>query len=129
MKRRVTIAFIAASALAAAGCSTVGNGRVAQLDAAQAQALLVPGRTTRDDVRRAFGNGAVIHFQSGLETWHYVYREGLAAGWDDVPYVDLIVARIDPTTKELVLLFDTTGVLRRWSLQTYRLHHDAAAPP
>ncbi len=125
MRRLVVVVAIAACGLAIAGCSTVGNGRVAQLDAAQANQLLVPGRTTRDAVRQAFGDGAVIRFQSGLETWHYVYREGLAAGWDDVPYVNLIVARIDPPTTELVLLFDAAGVLRRWSLQTYRLHRDA----
>ena len=129
MRRRTAIVAMAACVLAFAGCSTVGNGRVAQLDAAQANQLLVPGRTTRDDARQAFGDAAVIHFQSGLETWRYEYREGLAAGWDAVPYVNLIVARIDPPTRELVLLFDTAGVLRRWSLQTYRLHHDAVVPP
>ena len=129
MRRRTAIVAMAACVLAFAGCSTVGNGRLAQLDDGQAQALLVPGRTTRDDVRQALGDGAVIRFQSGLETWHYQYREGVAAGWDAVPYVNLIVARLDPPTRELVLLFDKAGVLRRWSLQTYRLRHDAAAPP
>ncbi len=129
MRRRLAIVAAAACTLAAAGCSTVGNGRVAQLDVAQAQALLVPGMTTQADVRRTLGDGAVIRFESGLETWHYEYREGFAAGWDDVPYVNLIVARIDPPTTELVLLFDAAGVLRRWSLRTYRLHHDAAPSP
>jgi len=127
--RRARAVAIAACALAAAGCSAVGDRRVAQLDTAQADRLLVPGRTTRDDVRQALGDGAVIRFQSRMETWHYVYREGLAAGWDAVPYLNLIVARIDPPTRELVLLFDTAGVLKRWSLQTYRLHHAAVAPP
>ena len=129
MRRRTLIVAVSACVLGLPGCSTVGDGRVAQLDAAQANQLLVPGRTTRDDVRQALGDGAVIRFQSGLETWHYEYREGLAAGWDAVPYVNLIVARLDPPTRELVLLFDTAGVLRRWSLQTYRLRHDAVAPP
>ena len=128
MRRRTLIVAVSACVLGLPGCSTVGDGRVAQLDAAQANQLLVPGRTTRDDVRQALGDGAVIRFQSGLETWHYEYREGLAAGWDAVPYVNLIVARIDPPTRELVLLFDATGVLRRWSLQTYRLHHEDTPP-
>ena len=118
--------LVAAFGLCAAGCSTVGNGRLVQLDGVQAQALLVPGRTTRDDVRQALGEGAVIRFQSGLETWHYFYREGIAKGWDDVPYINLIVARLDRPTKELVILFDPAGVLKRWSLQEYR-GRDAAA--
>ena len=119
---------IVALALCAAGCSTVGNGRLVQLDAAQAQTLLVPGKTTQADVRQAFGDGAVIHFESGLETWHYAYREGIAKGWDDVPYINLIVARLDRPTKELVILFDPAGVLKRWSLQEYRSHDVAAKP-
>ncbi|MCK9685140.1 hypothetical protein [Scleromatobacter humisilvae] len=125
MKRLLASAAIA---LCLAGCSTVGNGRLVQLDAVHAQALLVPGRTTRDDVRQALGDGAVIHFDSGMETWHYAYREGIAKGWDDVPYVNLIVARLDRPIKELVILFDANGVLRRWSLQEYRAR-DASAKP
>ena len=117
-----------AIALCAAGCSTVGNGRLVQLDDAQARTLLVPGRTTRDDVRQALGDGAVIHFESGRETWHYAYREGIAKGWDDVPYVNLIVARLDRPIKELVILFGANGVLERWSLQEYRTR-DASAKP
>ena len=120
MKRLATIVLIALLALGAAGCSTVGNGRLVQLDAAQAQVLLVPGRTTQDDVRQALGDGAVIRFESGMQTWHYAYREGIAKGWDDVPYINLIVARLDRPTKELVILFDPAGVLKRWSLQKYR---------
>ena len=124
--RHVAVAMLA---LCAAGCSTVGNGRVARLDAAQARALLVVGRTTQADARQALGEGAVIHFESGFETWRYDEREGLAKAWDAVPYVNLIAARIDAPTTELVLLFDAAGVLRRWSLQRYRAHHDAPATP
>ena len=120
MRRRTAVVAISACVLGLAGCSTVGNGRLVQLDAARAQTLLVPGKTTRADVRQALGDGAIIRFQSGLETWHYEYREGIAKGWDDVPYINLIVARLDRPTKELVILFDASGVLRRWSLQMYR---------
>ncbi len=106
--------------LSAGGCSTVGNGRLVQLEAAEARTLLVVGRTTRDDARQQFGAGTVIHFQSGMETWHYFHREGVAKGWDDVPYIGLITARLQRPTRELVLLFDAGGVLRRWSLQEGR---------
>jgi hypothetical protein len=117
--RALAIAAAAAS-LACAGCGTLGNGRLVQLDAAQASTLLVVGRTTRDDVRTALGQGTVIRFDSGLESWHYLHREGIAPGWDAVPFVGLVTARLDRPTKELVLLFDGQGVLKRWSLQSYR---------
>jgi len=124
MSRAIAGLPLAILALAAAGCSTVGNGRLVQLDAPQAQALLAPGRSKRDEVRQALGDGAIIHFESGMETWRYQYREGVAKGWDEVPYIGLITARLDRPTKELVILFDASGVLRRWSLQEYR-----ARPP
>jgi outer membrane protein assembly factor BamE (lipoprotein component of BamABCDE complex) len=117
--RAARVAVVVAC-LAASGCSTVGNGRLVQLEAVDAQALLVPGRTTQADVRRAFGKGTVIHFDSGHETWHYIYREGLAKGWDDVPVINLITSQLDRPTKELVILFDPAGVLKRYSLQAYR---------
>ena len=124
--KRLAIAMVA---LCFAGCSTVGNGRLTQLDAAQAHTLLVPGKTTQAEVRQSLGEGVVIHFESGVETWRYDEREGLAKGWDAVPYVNLIAARIDAPTTELVLLFDASGVLKRWSLQRYRAHHDTPATP
>ena len=99
------------------GCATEGNGRVVQLDDAGAGALLVPGRTTREQVRAAFGEGSVVRFESGRETWHYVHRSGMAKGWDAVPYINLIAARVAGDEKELVVLFDASGVVMRWSLQ------------
>lgn len=121
MTARPLLAIAAALlALSGAGCSTVGNGRLVQLDAGQARTLLVPGRTTRDDVRSALGEGAVIRLRSGYETWHYLHREGIAPGWDAVPFVGLVTSRLDRPTRELVILFDGQGVLRRWSLQAYR---------
>jgi hypothetical protein len=117
---RVARAAVVVACLMAGGCSTVGNGRLVQLDAVDARTLLVPGRTTQADVRQAFGGGTVIHFDSGYETWHYIYREGLAKGWDDVPVINLITSQLDRPTKELVILFDPAGVLKRYSLQAYR---------
>jgi len=71
-------------------------------------------------VLQALGQGTVIRFRSGRETWHYLYRKGIAPGWDDVPYIGLITSRLDRPTKELVILFDGAGVLRRWSMQEFR---------
>ena len=126
--RRIAGALALAALLAAGGCSTVGNGRLVELNPGEAATLLVPGKTTQADVRTLLGDGAVIRFQSGMQTWHYHYREGLATGWDAVPFVNLIAARLDRPTKELVLLFDPAGVLRRWSLQEGRSGPARPAP-
>jgi hypothetical protein len=83
----------------------------------------VPGHTTEADARAAFGQGSVVQFRSGWSTWHYEYRAGLAKGWDEVPFIGLITSRSARPTKELVLLFDAAGTLRRYALQ------EEAPPP
>jgi len=112
MTRFLLLAFVLL-----AGCATEGNGRVVQLDDASAASMLVPGQTTKAQVRAAFGEGTVVRFESGRETWHYVHRSGMAKGWDAVPYINLIAARVAGDEKELVVLFDASGVVLRWSLQ------------
>lgn len=101
-----------------AGCQSVGNGALLRMDEPAATALLQPGRTTRAEVLGAFGQGTVIRFDSGYETWQYLYREGLGPGWDAVPFADMFTRNLP--TRELVILFDPQGVVRRWSLQVTR---------
>lgn len=116
---RLACTFAAAAMAVSAGCSTAGNGRLVRLDAPEARGLLAPGTTTQADVRLAFGQGSVVRFRSGWETWQYQYREGIAKGWDEVPYIGLATSRLARPTKELVVLFDDHGVVRRWSLQQF----------
>jgi len=80
------LALAVACALAACATTTAGNGRLVQLDAAGANALLVPGRSTQAEVAQALGQGTVIRFGNGYETWHYIYRQGPDKGWDDVTW-------------------------------------------
>ena len=116
---RLACTFAAAAMAVSAGCSTAGNGRLVRLDAPEARGLLATGTTTQADVRLAFGQGSVVRFRSGWETWQYQYREGIAKGWDEVPYIGLVTSRLARPTKELVVLFDDHGVVRRWSLQQF----------
>jgi hypothetical protein len=126
--RACTCACAAGAFLGA--CAAVDADRIASLDDARAQTLLVPGRTTEADARAAFGHGSVVQFRSGWSTWHYEYRAGLAKGWDEVPFIGLVTSRSARPTKELVLLFDAAGTLRRYALQeeTPLPRHAMAAP-
>ena len=127
--RRASVALMSARDLArglavaamavCTGCSTVGNGRLVRLDEPAARSLLATGTTTRSDVLQDFGQGTIVHFRSGWETWQYQYRECIAKGWDQVPYIGLITSRLARPTKELIVLFDDRGVVRRWSLQQF----------
>lgn len=98
-------------------CTTVGNGRVRELQPAEARQLLQPGRTTRAEAERLLGTGSLLRFDSGWTTTHYVYRDGLPRLLDFLPVVGLVTSAIDTPETELVLLFDPDGVLRKFKLR------------
>lgn len=98
-------------------CTTVGNGRMRELDQPQAAALLKPGETTRDDAERLLGRGEVLRFESsGWETWYYLDKQGLPKFVDYLPVVGMVSSNIESGRRELVLLFDAEGRLRKYSL-------------
>jgi hypothetical protein len=111
----------AATMLAAlAGCAATGNGRIETLTQQGAAADIVPGATTMDDVRRAYGDASVTAFPDGREVWFYRY-DGSAARL--VKYVPL-VGRLTATgtqVKELRILFGRDGRVRKFRLQDIRV--------
>lgn len=113
MKRLLVIGLCAALA----SCTTVGNGRVRELQPAEASQLLRPGQTTRAEAERLLGVGTVLRFDSGWTTTHYVYRGGLPRFLDFVPVVGLVTSALDTPETELVLLFDAQGLLRKFKLR------------
>ncbi|MDT9001970.1 hypothetical protein RQP53_22020 [Paucibacter sp. APW11] len=111
-------ALLTALVVALAGCTTVGNGQMKALDAQQAAQWLQPGRTSRAEAEQKLGRGSVLRFESsGWETWHYFYKDGLPKFLDFVPVVGLVTERVESGSKELVLLFDQHGVLRKYALR------------
>lgn len=115
-------AALLAATLAAtlAGCASTGNGQIATLTQERAAGLLVAGTTTKDEVRRALGDASVTAFPNGREAWFYRY-DGSAARL--VTYVPL-VGRMTATgtrIRELRILFDADGRVRKFKLQDIRL--------
>lgn len=103
--------------LALASCATAGNGRVRTLQPTEASALLAAGKTTRAEAEQLLGEGSTLRFDSGWSTLTYVYRDTLPRFLDFVPVVGLVTSAMDHSETELVLLFDTNGVLRKYKLR------------
>ena len=92
----------AALALLLAGCAGINAPaappfRDHSLSIPSAQALIVPGQSTRSDVAAALGTPTVITFDSGFEVWAYRNRPQGSA----------------PASAELVILFGPSGVVRK----------------
>lgn len=118
--RSARILALYALVAALAGCASAGNGRVETLTQDRAAAVLVPGETTKEDVRRALGDALVTSFPNGREVWFYQY-DGSAARL--VRYVPLVgrMAATGTRIKELKILFGADGRVRKFKLQDIRV--------
>jgi len=103
-----------------AGCAATGNGQIETLTQERAAGMLVAGTTTKSDVRRALGEPSVTAFPDGREVWFYRY-DGSAARL--VKYVPLVgrMAETGTQIRELRILFDPDGRVRKFRLQDIRL--------
>jgi outer membrane protein assembly factor BamE (lipoprotein component of BamABCDE complex) len=110
LQRRLTI-FLLAAALA--GCASTGNGALATLTQARASEAIVIGKSTKAQVRQAFGEPDVTPFANGYELW--LYQLGYAKIVDSLPYVNLVVSSAD-NKRELSILFDQAGVVKKYLL-------------
>lgn len=96
-----------------AACQSVGNGRAFEQSPAERQQALKPGVSTRDDVRRELGDPRIYQFDNGYEAWTYQSTTGIPKWVQFVPYLGLLPLDYAARTKELALLFDPQGVLRK----------------
>ena len=96
-----------------AGCAATGNGAVTTLSRERAAQAIVIGTSTRADIEKAFGQANVTRFANGYELW--LYQVGYAKAVDGIPYVNLLVSSAD-NRRELTILFDRTGVVRKYQL-------------
>ena len=96
-----------------AACQSMGNGRAFQQSGAERSQALRPGVSTRDTVKRDFGEAVVYEFDDGSQSWSYQTTAGLPKWVGFLPYVGLLPIDYTRRTKELLLLFDPRGILRK----------------
>ena len=96
-----------------AGCAATGNGAATTLTRERAAQAIVIGTSTRADIERAFGRADVTRFANGYELW--LYQVGCAKAVDGIPYVNLVVSSAD-NRRELTILFDRTGIVRKYQV-------------
>jgi hypothetical protein len=97
VKRLAFLPFVLAGcALLQPADAPLGPGEVTSASAARA--ALIPGKSTKAEVRAALGEAIILDFDSGYEVW--VYRERLRE-------------KHPPPPGELVLLFEPSGILAK----------------
>ena len=109
--------FTIAIALALAGCASVGNESLRAETESSVQDKLVEGKSTKAEVRQAFGSPLKTVFgEGGSEVWTYEFTNVSLDAIGYVPVVRWFASSSSGTKKELVVLFDTAGVVRRFSM-------------
>ena len=111
-------------ALALLGCASTGNETLRTESEASVQNKMVEGKTTKSEVKAKFGSPAKTSFtDGGLEIWTYEFTNVSADAISYVPIVNMFGGSASGVKKELVVLFDKSGVIQRYSMSESNVKH------
>lgn len=119
MSRRLAAFALLAAVAALSGCATGGDRQLASLTQERAAALLVPGQTTKDEVRRHLGDALVTDFPSGRAVWFYQNTDSAARLVRYVPLLGRMSATGTRLT-ELKIQFGADARVEKFKLQEIR---------
>ena len=115
--RRSYILFSAIFALALGGCASVGNQALKSESETSVHAKITEGKSTKDEVKAIFGAPMKTSFtDGGLEIWNYEFTNVSADAISYVPIVNLFAHSASGTKKELVVMFNKSGVVERYAM-------------
>ncbi|HBG92200.1 MAG TPA: hypothetical protein DDX12_01855 [Nitrospiraceae bacterium] len=103
--------------LIAQGCATVGNDSLREESESSVNAKLTVGKTTKAEVKDMFGSPIQTSYtDGGLEIWKYVLSKMSADATNFIPIVNIFAAGSSGTKKELTILFDGNGVVKKYNM-------------
>jgi hypothetical protein len=105
--------MLGACALCMVSCASSGSGKIEALTIDDAQRVIVVGKSTKADVKQAFGDADVIPFSSGEEVWIYQAKKGSIL--KSIPVASRF-AGDDGKFKELKIVFDKNSVAKKFQL-------------
>lgn len=99
-----------------AGCSSVGNGRIAHQTTQSVSQNLVRGQTTQAQVRTLYGDPMKISFTSrGNQIWEYEYTRMHATASDFIPFENLFRADAKGKKDSLVIFFNKQNIVENYA--------------
>lgn len=107
-------------AISLAACASSGNGQIQTLNQDRAAAMLVRGKTVKEEVRRELGVATVTQFPSGQEIWVYQFTDSATRFVKYVPLLGRLTSS-GTNIKELKILFGKDGVVEKYQLQEIRV--------
>jgi outer membrane protein assembly factor BamE (lipoprotein component of BamABCDE complex) len=115
--KTIAAAFLVTAVMS--GCASQGVQQLKEESASTVSEKITKGKSTRDDVRKAFGDPTETSFtDSGNELWRYKYSHETSKAQNFIPVVNLFASGADVDKKELVVFFDDKGVVKNYSMQS-----------
>ena len=119
MKNLCIAALVAMATISGlTGCAT-GNMSLANESAATIQQKIVKGKTTKADLRAAYGEPSETGIDAGNEYWGYQMAETSAMGM--VPFANMVTGSNGITSRYLRITFDKKGLVETYSLSQTKL--------
>tara|TARA_B100000965_G_scaffold339928_1_gene307851 strand:+ start:184 stop:579 length:396 start_codon:yes stop_codon:yes gene_type:complete len=100
-----------------AGCASTGNQTLKEETEASVSAKIINNVTTQAEIKAMFGSPYETTFtDGGLEIWKYQLDDLKADAINYVPIVNWFGSSMSGTRKELVILFNDDGTVKRNSM-------------
>lgn len=118
MKKHAVLssALMIASLFTLAGCASSGNESLRQETKESISTKIFEGKTTKDEVRATLGAPASTTFtDGGQEIWKYDRADIQSDAVNFVPVVNWFGSSYSGTKKELTILFDPNGIIKKYS--------------
>ncbi|WP_332878906.1 hypothetical protein [Massilia sp. S19_KUP03_FR1] len=100
-------------------CASLGRDPARPLTHEGVRKVLTIGSSTKADVSKLMGEAKVNTFDSGYEVWAYDYKADVPMFVGFLPVVGTIASVVDASTRdrELAILFDKDGIVRKYQLR------------
>lgn len=110
-------AVVIAMTLVLIGCASTGNETLRAESEGTVGKKLIEGQSTKAEVRKMFGSPLKTSFtDAGLEIWTFEFSNVSADAVSYIPIVSMFGGTASGTKKELVVLFDEKGVVKRYAM-------------
>jgi outer membrane protein assembly factor BamE (lipoprotein component of BamABCDE complex) len=99
------------------GCASIGNESLRKESESSVAQKVSEGKTSKDEIRSMFGYPISTSFtDSGLEIWKYELSKMSADAVSYIPVANLFGTSSSGSKKELTVLFDEKGIVKRYSM-------------
>lgn len=114
--KKIAVTVLSA-ALLLTGCAGAGSSALRNETEASVSTKITEGKTTKNEVRAVFGSPKKTDFtDSGLEVWRYEFENLSADAVNFIPVVNWFGSSASGKKKELVVLFDKSNIVNRYSM-------------